>query len=259
MNQHRPYVEITWPFLGVAAGLLLLCIVASRLQKLRMERDLALGTIRSFAQLMVMGYVLDVIFDLDNVLIAIGVLLLMTLAAAHTASGRTGRIRGGMWVSYVAIGVGGLGILAMMVFSGVIRSASWYVIPIGGMVLKNAMNGVALLLNRLKSEYDLRRGEIEAALSLGAVSGQAVLEPRREAVRAAMIPTVNDLLVLGVVALPGMMTGQIIAGHPAMQAVRYQLVVMYMITASVMASVLIAAALSHRKFFTRDDRFADDM
>lgn len=257
MTHLRPYTEVSLLHLGIATGLLALSILASRLQKLDLEKDFAIGTVRSFVQLFAIGYILEAIFKLNSAPLVIAVLLIMTLVASQTASGRVGRIPGGLWLCYAAIGIGALGTLLAMVAVGVIQPKPWHVIPVGGMVLSNAMNGVAILLNRLKGEYALRRGEIESALSLGATSGAAVRAPRKEAIRASMIPTINGMMVIGLVALPGMMTGQIIAGHPATEAVRYQLVVSYMIGTSVVASVLIAAALSHRRFFTRDHQLTD--
>ena len=112
------------------------------------------------------------------------------------------------------------------------------------------MNAVALVANRFHSEVALRRNEVEAALALGATGPQAVGEAFRTAVRSALIPTMNALMVVGLVQLPGMMSGQIIAGVLSVQAVRYQIVVMYMIACGATVGALIAALLMRRQLFT---------
>jgi putative ABC transport system permease protein len=123
-------------------------------------------------------------------------------------------------------------------------------IPLFGMIVGNAMNGAALAVERLQSEMEAGRAQIEAYLALGATPQQASAEPARRATDAAMIPTINALAVVGVVSLPGMMTGQILAGSAPTLAVRYQLVVVFMLTA---ATALAAAGIVlwyRRTFFT---------
>jgi putative ABC transport system permease protein len=118
------------------------------------------------------------------------------------------------------------------------------------MIVGNAMNAAALAADRLAGEMELRRAEVEAYLALGASSKHASREPVRRALRAALIPTVNSLMVVGIVALPGMMTGQIIAGASPLVAVRYQIVVMFMLASAVAASASIVTLWYRRTFFT---------
>ncbi|MCU0670878.1 MAG: ABC transporter permease, partial [Myxococcota bacterium] len=125
-----------------------------------------------------------------------------------------------------------------------------YLIPLFGMIVANAMNAAALALERLQSEMESRRGEVEALLALGATPGQSAAEPMRRATVAAMIPAVNALAVVGIVSLPGMMTGQILAGADPTLAVRYQLVVMFMLTAANAVTAALAVSLFRRTFFT---------
>jgi putative ABC transport system permease protein len=116
------------------------------------------------------------------------------------------------------------------------------------MILGNAMNAAALAADRLAGEMETRHAEIEAYLALGASSVRAAREPVRRALRASLIPTVNSLMVVGIVSLPGMMTGQIIAGSDPLVAIRYQIVVMFML-ASAVALAAVVVVLGYRKTF----------
>jgi putative ABC transport system permease protein len=120
------------------------------------------------------------------------------------------------------------------------------------MILGNAINGIALSLDRLYSEVQANRDEIEALLAVGARPWEAASDQAREALRAGMTPTINSLMVVGVVSLPGMMTGQILGGVDPLEAVRYQIVVMLMITTAVAIGAMILIALSFRRLFTKD-------
>jgi putative ABC transport system permease protein len=124
------------------------------------------------------------------------------------------------------------------------------VIPLAGIIVGNAMNGAALAAERLGSEMTHRRRELEALLALGATPGQASRDAVRSAVRACMIPTINSLLSVGIVHLPGVMTGQILSGTAPLMAVRYQLVIMYMIVFVTAMTAVLVTALAYRRYFT---------
>jgi len=249
-------VTISTADLAIAFGLVALCLGLSWSLALGLERSLWIGAARSLLQLLAVGYVLKFLFAADRwywVALALGVMLFF---AGHMAIRRQQPPSRGAWlVAGGAIAAGSLVVLAIVI-GAVVRPQPWYrpqyVIPLAGMIIGNAMNGVALMMERLAAEMEHRRPEIETALALGATSRQAAHPAVRNAIRAALIPTVNAMMVVGVVQLPGMMTGQIIAGAAPEQAVRYQIVVVYMITAAVMLACVLAARLAHRLFFTPD-------
>jgi putative ABC transport system permease protein len=124
------------------------------------------------------------------------------------------------------------------------------------MIVGNAMNGAAIAAERLGSEMHARRAEVEAHLALGASPSQAAAEPVRLALRAALLPAVNSLMVVGLVTLPGMMTGQILAGASPLLAVRYQVVVVFMLAGAVALTSVIVALLYRRTFFTAAEQLA---
>jgi len=126
-----------------------------------------------------------------------------------------------------------------------------YAIPLGSMILSPALNAVSLGCERMLADVKLRRAEIETLLSLGAGRKQALGESGRAALRAGLISYMNKLMTLGLVALPGMMTGQILAGASPIDAVKYQIVIMYMIVASATITGAIAIALLRRLVINR--------
>ncbi|MFQ6614393.1 MAG: iron export ABC transporter permease subunit FetB, partial [Fidelibacterota bacterium] len=139
----------------------------------------------------------------------------------------------------------------------------WYypyaMIPIAGMIIGNALNTTSLTVNRFEGELEHREAEIEMLLSLGAPPRAAIHDALRESVKAALLPTVNSMMMVGLVQLPGVMTGQILSGIDPLIAVRYQIMIMYMwVTASTMTNILVLA-LVYRQFFTPRQQLRRDL
>ncbi len=242
--------------LAFAVLLVLVTGVISSFLKLGLLRSLIWGTIRTFIQLTLVGYALTYIFKINNLWLVIFIVSIMCYIASKTAVKRTPNVPG--YPSVLAF----LSLLASTYLVGsivtvlIISPKPWYsariVIPIFGMILGNSMNGIALSLDRLYSEARSRSAEIEALLTFGATPWEAARDSVREAVRAGMIPTINSLMVVGLVNLPGMMTGQILGGVDPREAARYQIVVMLMVAAAVAISCLIMIGLSYKKLFNHD-------
>jgi len=226
----------------------------SHWQKLELERDMAVGTIRAFAQLLAVGFVLQQLFDAARWYWVVLALAIMTTVAAHNGVRRQTGAKQGLFTVMMAAIATGASITLILVIGVVLRVRPWYmpqyVIPIAGMILGNCMNGAALVVNRLHSELTLRRNQVEAALALGAPAKKAASEAMRESLRAAMMPTINSMMTVGLVHLPGMMTGQMISGTSPLDAVRYQIVVMLMIAAATAVTAMTAAFGALGVFFT---------
>ena len=256
MSHEQPFL-IDWFDLAVAGALLLIVLALSAWQRLGLGRQVVIGAIRATVQLVLTGHVLLWIFALDSPYIVIGVLIFMTVVAAITA---TRRQKGHQHDGRTLAPILGFAILTGAVFTlayvsmAVVHVTPWYspryLIPLFGMIIANAMNGAAIAAERMQSEMEARRGEVEAFLALGAAPGQACAEATRKAVTAAMIPAVNALAIVGIVSLPGMMTGQILAGASPTLAVRYQLVVVFMLTAATSITAAITVLLYRRTFFS---------
>jgi putative ABC transport system permease protein len=256
-------IDISSLHLALAVGLVAIPAVLSLVFRLGVMRSLAVGTVRTFVQLLAVGYLLRYIFGLDSGLAVIAMLLLMTAAASRAALARQSRRpRHFMGITLLSMVVSAA-IVSALVTQVIIGVDPWYapryLIPITGMILGNCLNGIALGLDRLLSDLHNQRGRIEAALCLGATAWEASRHALRDALRAAMIPTINSLMVVGIVSLPGMMTGQILAGVDPLLAVKYQIVVMLMLAAGTAIGSLLLLLLAHRRCFDDRDRLIVDV
>ncbi|MDK2894590.1 MAG: UDP-glucose/iron transport system permease protein [Moorella sp. (in: firmicutes)] len=248
------YINIGYGDLLLALILVGITLAVSLWQRLDLHGDLFIGTLRTFVQLTAVGYLLQVIFNLNRwylVILALGIMLLV--AAANAYRRQQERWPGLFFIMLLAIALGGIITLAIVI-GIVLKVKPWYqpqyIIPIAGMIVGNAMIGAALAINRLTGEINAHREEIEAALSLGATAYLAVLPYLRSALRAAMLPTISTMMTVGIVQLPGMMSGQIIAGASPAAAVRYQVVVTYMVAAATALTTITATLLAYRYYFT---------
>jgi putative ABC transport system permease protein len=239
--------------LGLAALLVGLVALLSLPLRLRMARPTLVAGTRMVIQLLLVGLVLEVLFA-HAVLwwVALMAVVMLLVAGREVMARQKRRFQGGwgfgagtaaMFVSSFAV--------AVIALTVMVRPEPWYLpqyaIPMLGMLLGNTMTGVALSMDRLTESAWERRGVIEARLALGHSWGLALSDIRREAARAGMIPTINSMASAGVVNLPGMMTGQILAGAPPMEAVKYQILIMLLIVASVGLGTATAMWLGTRR------------
>jgi len=249
-------IEIGWPQLLLSTGFVVVVGLLSLRLSLGVERELAIATLRTFLQLVALGLVLRWVFDVDSVWLVLAILVIMMAAAAHTivrsAPGAPkGILRNSMFTMLLT------GFTVTFAVTGLIIGVEpWYkaqyVIPIAGMVLGNSMNGVALSLERVFADLDARAGQILALSALGATPWEVAGESVRAAVRAGLIPTINAMAAAGLVFIPGMMTGQVLAGADPLKAAYYQIVVMLMVSAATAIGSILAVLLSFRARFTAD-------
>jgi putative ABC transport system permease protein len=244
---------------AIAALLIVVNGAVSVALKLDLERKLAWAAVRTVVQLLAIGYVLGWVFQFDRWFVVLPLMVAMTLIAGFAGAQRGARTYTGQRVdSIVSIWVSSWLVAAVGLFV-VIRIRPWYepqyAIPILGMILGNTLTGVSLGIERMTEELTARRDRVDMALALGATRWEAAQAPARQAVRAGMIPTLNQMAVVGIVSLPGMMTGQVLAGQSPLQAVRYQIVIMFLIAASSALGTVLAVLLTYRRLFSADHRF----
>ena len=250
------YAHITIPRLLLSLGLIAVAVALSRRSRLGLERDLVWGAVRGAVQLIAIGYVLLLLFSHERPLWVLLLLGVMLVAAGATAARRVehGPPRAVLFPRAIAaVGAGAL-VAVVPVFAGVVPLHPWYearyLVPISGMMLSNAMNVVAQVFERIFASARVEADQIEALLALGATPRQALERQVRATLRAALLPTINGLLTVGLVALPGMMTGQIVSGTAPEQAVRYQIVILYQLVAVAAVAGLAAVAFARRLLFT---------
>jgi len=232
----------------VTAALVMLVTLLARSRAIHMEREVIFAMLRGFLQVIAVGTILVFILQGPG-FVSLLVLLAMMLAAATIASRRAKSIPGAFQVSLYGIGLGSGVVIALMTAFGAIETEMTSLIPIGSMLIANAMNSSALALDRFKGEVQAHTGEIEAGLALGADPKLVVTPYVRAAVHASMIPRVDSLRSLGIVWIPGVMAGMILAGADPVYAAIYQFVVLAMIfSASALTSLVSTMLIRGRAF-----------
>jgi putative ABC transport system permease protein len=230
-------------------GLVAVAVALSLYERLDLEREIGVAVVRSFVQLAAIGYVINFIFGLESIG-AIALLLAgMVLFAAWTSARRAGDVPRAFGVVALAVGVA-VATLGLLLALGVIPATARYLIPLGGMVIGNSMNAASLTLTRIRDDVREQRPKVEAALALGATSRQAVSPILKMALQRALIPLIDATKTAGIIFLPGAMVGMIIAGADPLEAVRLQIVVLYMLLGSVSIAAILVGTLSYRSFFT---------
>lgn len=256
-------IDPSWLQLALAAGLVAVAIGLSAARGIGLERDLAVAMGRTFVQLLAIGYVLGFVFASASPALIVGILLLMLGVAAWTVAGRqrhpTNVLRLLVLVSLTV----GCGLTLVLATEVILRIRPWYnpyyLIPLMGMVIGNSLNSATLAIERLDSDLRAERDRVEALLALGATSREAAATAVRAAMRAAMIPIINSMMVVGLVSVPGMMTGQILGGSSPLVAIKYQILIMYMIAFSTAISAFILTAWRARSYFTAAHQLRHEM
>lgn len=251
--EHRFYI-LTWTDVFVSLTLVALCIALIKWWKIGLEKTIFIGTIRAFIQLTMMGYVLTFFFRLDHWIYMVGLILLMITIACFESTRRLDKPLKGYFIIIAFSMVITVVIVLGTILQFILDVEPWFypyaMIPIAGMIIGNGLNSVTLTTNRFIGEVELREKEIETLLSLGAPPRMAVNEAIKQSIRAALIPNINGLMIVGIVQIPGVMTGQILAGVDPLIAVRYQIMIMYMwITTAALANILTQSFI-YRQFFT---------
>ncbi len=252
------YIDVTWPSLLIAASLLIANLVLSAVLRLGMGRRLLVAGTRMVVQLFLLGLVLEWVFESANGPAVLALGLLMGVVAGVTAVRRTSIRFPAAYLDSVVVIVTTAFLVTGVSVLGILRPTPlWdpqYVIPLLGMLLGNALTGISLGLDRFLTGVLADRTQVEGFLALGATRWEAARDSVREALRVGLIPTVNSMLVMGIVSLPGMMTGQILAGAAPADAVRYQIMIVFMIAATVSTATFGVTMLAYGRIFTSDHR-----
>ncbi len=223
--------------------------------RLKLERDLIWGSIRTFAQLFLVGYVLKFIFQISNPYLVLLIFVWMIFWAAQAIHSRLKEKQVSIFLPTFISMVVCYTTVAVVVTAVIVQVKPWYTpqyfIPIGGMIAGNSMNAITIALERMLSDFRRERPRIELALSLGATYQEATGDVMRDAIKAGMIPSINALMTVGLVSLPGMMTGQILSGTDPIIAVKYQIIVMLMLVAATAIGSTIVVHVVRRLCFTR--------
>ena len=253
-------IELSYVDVALATTLVLVAGAISLALRLAVANRLAVAAVRTVVQLALLGLVLEWVFSQDRWYVVVALMASMVINASVAAVRRTEHRYPGIWMAGL-LSVTTSSVATTLVVLGLIIRVepiyeARYAIPLLGMVLGNTLNGLSLGLDRLMSDIDQKRVEIETWLSLGATAWEACRTMVQNAVRTGMIPIINSMTVVGIVSLPGMMTGQILGGESPENAVKYQIVVMFMIAASTAMSAMAISLLTFRRLVTTRHQLA---
>lgn len=243
-------------FLQLAAAyiFILILIVIVRVRRIPREKEILLATVRMSLQLVLVGYLLVYLFDNPNPFYTLVIIAIMQVFAIYNVYKRTKYPLGGAMKKHIAFAMA-IGILTSLFFFilVVLDVTPWYepryFIPIAGMIIGNSMTGVSLGVNNLISGFEANKSQIEGALMLGATPKHAARKVVNQAFDSAMLPTINSMVGMGIIFLPGMMTGQILSGTSPIVAVEYQIAIMLGIVGSVSLTVILYLQLAYKSFF----------
>ena len=230
--------------------LLAIGMALSRMRSLGLGKDMAIAAVRGGVQIMAMGFLLFFIFQLEDILLAsvmLAFITAMVMVATYTSARRAKDLPRPANATFWGISVATLVTLGVMTGLQILPTRPEFLIPIAGMVVGNSMNTTSLALNRLLGEVRGHRSRIEARLLLGADAETALQPHVRSSVKSSMIPTVDSLKTLGIVFIPGGMTGMLIGGVDPIWAAQYQLVIYFMIFSSCILSTTVATAIASKQ------------
>lgn len=246
MSEHN----ITDQSLLMALALVAIALLISGKEKLGLEKDIIWSVTRAIIQLIIVGYVLKYIFNIDHALLTLLMVLFICVNAAYNAKKRSKSLSHAFVISLIAIVTGTALTLAVLIGSGSITFTPMQVIPISGMIAGNAMVAVGLCYNNLRQRFADEKQKVQEMLSLGATPKQSSAAIIRASIKAALIPTVDSAKTVGLVSLPGMMSGLIFAGVDPVKAIRYQIMVTFMLLSTASLSTIIAGYLAYKKFYS---------
>lgn len=233
----------------LASSLVLISYFFSYWQKLKLEKEIVFSILRAVIQLILVGYVLSFIFGIENPIFTTGLLLFMICNAAYNATKRGKEIQKGFRISFFSIALGTAITLIILLLAKAIEYKPYQIIPVGGMIISNSMVALGLCYKQMVLNFKDKRQEVETKLALGADIKTSSIEIIRDSIKTGMLPTIDSAKTLGIVSLPGMMTGLILAGTPPMEAIKYQLMVTFMLMSTTSISSFLACFFSYRNFF----------
>jgi putative ABC transport system permease protein len=245
-----------WQVAGTLV-LVAIAVAASLWRRADFEGDIVVAVFRSFVQLTAVGYLIQAIFDSDSLLLVVALLAFMVSFGAWTARGRAKKVPNALVPLLLALGTAATVTLVLVLVLNVFEAKARFLVPVGGMVIGNAMTSAAVALNRLGDEVQDRAALIEATLSLGATSRQASAGLVSRALKSGLIPLIDQTKTTGMVFFPGAMVGAILGGASPVNAVRLQLILLWTLMGAAALSALIATTLAQSRFFTSSHQLVE--
>ena len=242
-------VDVSYLSLFLALSLVLVALIISSKEKLGLTKDIIASVLRTIVQLTVVGYLLYYIFDVDNVLLTLAMVLVIVYNASRQVDKRNPNHKKRFHQSFLAIFLATGLTLTVLILSGAIQFLPSQIIPITGMIASNSMVAIGLCYREMNSLFRDQRQQVLEKLALGAPVKLASASIVRQSIRTAMQPTIDSAKTVGLVSLPGMMSGLIFAGVSPIFAIKYQIMVMFMLLSATSLGAVIAAYFAYRTYF----------
>ncbi|HFI0025628.1 TPA: iron export ABC transporter permease subunit FetB [Streptococcus suis] len=236
--------------LSLVFGLVLVAMGISQKEKLGLTKDIFMAVVRTVLQLIFVGYILKFIFQASNVFLSLAMVLIILYNASVQANKRNPNSKKSLLHPFLAL-LASTGLtLTILILSGAIQFIPSQVIPISGMLASNAMTAIGLSYRAMYKSFTDNRQQVLEKLSLGATVKLASQDILREAIKTGMQPTIDSAKTVGLVSLPGMMSGLIFAGVDPVHAIRYQIMVMFMLLSATSLASVIASYAAYQTYFT---------
>lgn len=246
---------MTFTSLALTLIFVLIPLILSRTLQLGLEKDTIIATVRSIIQLLAVGYVLKFVFDSDSYIYIFLMIALMIVAATLNARKKGKAIRGITWKIATTLIIVEVVTQSILLGLNIVPATAQYIIPISGMLIGNSMVLSILFLNRFTAEIESNKDSIELILSLGGTPKQAIHTQLINAIKASMIPTIESQKTIGLVQLPGMMSGQIIGGADPVVAVQFQILIIFALLTTAALSSILVGFLSYPTLFNERIQF----
>lgn len=247
-------LEINNLSLILSTALLFIAIFISYKEELGLNKDIIVAGVRAVIQLFIIGFILEYIFEVNHIVLTLAMVAFIISNASYNSHQRSEQMSNSLFISFAAIGTGTIATLTILVLTGAIDLVPSQVVPITGMIASNAMVGVGLTFRSLNTQFKDHQQQIQEMLSLGATPKQASKDIISESIKNGLAPTVDRTKTVGLVSLPGMMSGLIFAGISPTAAIRYQIVVMFMLISVTSLAGIIASYLAYKHYYNEHNQ-----
>lgn len=245
-------IDVSTGSLIFSFALVLIAVFISMREKLDLSKDIFISILRAVIQLVIVGYVLKYIFQVNQVWLTIAMSLFIVANASYNAHKRNPSQTKTYGHSFAAIFISTYITLGILLLAGAVSFIPSQIVPITGMIASNSMIAIGLCYRQLASQYEDQRQQVLEKLALGASIKLASQPILRQSIKTAMQPTIDSAKTVGLVSLPGMMSGLIFAGLDPVHAIKYQIMVMFMLLSTTSLGSIIAGYYAYKTYFTKD-------
>lgn len=238
--------------------LVLISLYVGWKEKLGVDKEIIVAVIRAIIQLTIVGYILKYVFKINNWLLTVAIMIFIIFNAAYNAKQRSNKLPGAMWISLLAIFIGTGVSISVVILTGSIKFIPMQVVPITGMMAGKSMVAVGLCYRNMNTYFKDRKEQVMEKLSLGATPLLASKDIIRDSIKTGIQPTIDSAKTLGLVSLPGMMSGLIFAGVDPVLAIKYQIMITFMLLSNASLAAIIACYCAYKKFYNSRDQLISE-